>query len=213
MIFLSAFEIQEEVIYLAIAVLVIIFLVVRSNFTSLQKKSIDDENKLIGKDVRIREQELEFQAFRAEATLKSQEWALVELEKFKVNELTNLKKGLEENAINAAALLLEEWKVKNELGIRQDAINRSYTTNLGKITEHLIPFHANFKFNPKDARFIGSPIDLIVFDGVTDERPVVEIHFIEVKTGTSQLSATQRKIKSAVVNKRIEWLEINPATL
>jgi predicted Holliday junction resolvase-like endonuclease len=37
---------------------------------------------------------------------------------------------------------------------------------VGKITEHFIPFLPDFKYNPKEARFFGSPIDFIVFDGL-----------------------------------------------
>jgi predicted Holliday junction resolvase-like endonuclease len=35
----------------------------------------------------------------------------------------------------------------------------------GKVTEHFIPDLPDFAYNPKDARFLGSPVDFIVFDG------------------------------------------------
>jgi predicted Holliday junction resolvase-like endonuclease len=62
--------------------------------------------------------------------------------------------------------------------------------------------------NPWDARFIGSPIDLIVFDGLTEIKEEITIYFIEVKTGKSTLSEAQRKIWQAIVNKRIDWRQI-----
>lgn len=71
----------------------------------------------------------------------------------------------------------------------------------------------DFMFNPKDVKFIGSPIDLIVFQGLQEGLNRVSIHFIEVKTGSSKLSETQIKIKSAVEDKRVFWEEINPANL
>ena len=73
-----------------------------------------------------------------------------------------------------------------------------------------MPFSYLFEqFNPKDARFIGSPIDLIVFDGICDKKDLVDIYFVEIKTGTSALSQTQKKIRDAIANHRVHWLPIN----
>jgi predicted Holliday junction resolvase-like endonuclease len=145
----------------------------------------------------------------ADLKLASQNWAISEFEKYKTGELEKIRKALEQNALAAAANLLEKWKAENEATIRQDAANRSYAVHMGKITEHLIPFHLHFPFNPKDVRFIGSPIDLIVFDGISAESDNVEIFFVEIKTGKSVLSKRQKQIKSAVQNKSITWHEIN----
>lgn len=81
---------------------------------------------------------------------------------------------------------------------------------MGKITEHLIPFHINFPFNPKDVRFIGSPIDLIVFDGCSEKKDDIIIYIVEIKTGNSKMTELQKKIKAAVINGKIRWQEINP---
>ena len=66
-------------------------------------------------------------------------------------------------------------------------------------------FTETFKFNPRDTRFIGSPIDLIVFDGLEEKKELITIHFIEVKTGKSVLSPVQKKIKDAIENYRVKW--------
>ncbi len=158
-------------------------------------------------------QKAQYQRNEAELKLQSQQWAITEFEKFKSNELLALKKQLEDNAIAGALNLLQKWKVENEAKIRQDAANRSYAVNLGKITEHLVPFHTKFPFNPKDARFIGSPIDLIVFDGLDEEKEDITIYFVEIKTGKSRLSARQAKIKSAVEKREIIWYDINSDNL
>lgn len=76
--------------------------------------------------------------------------------------------------------------------------------------EHFVPFSHPFPFNPKDARFIGSPIDLIVFDGISDKRDEIYIYIVEVKTGKSKLTSLQKQIKSSVINGKIRWLELNP---
>jgi predicted Holliday junction resolvase-like endonuclease len=107
-----------------------------------------------------------------------------------------------------AAAALEEWKSTSELSIRNDAIQRSQSVILGKVTEHLVPYLPTFTFNPKDARFIGSPIDILVFDGM-DEGELREIVFIEVKTGpTAALTKRERQIRDAVRTGRIQWREV-----
>src|ERR687887_287912 len=72
-----------------------------------------------------------------------------------------------------------------------DAIQRSRAIIIGKVTEHVVPYLPDFAFNPKDARFIGSPVDLVVFDGLDDEA-VKQIVFVEVKASTTT-SLTKRE--------------------
>ena len=94
-----------------------------------------------------------------------------------------------------------------EKEIRQDAIDRSQSVTMGKMTEHIVPYLPGFGFNPSDARFIGSPIDLIVFDGL-DEDCLKKIVFIEIKTGASTLSTRERWIRDAILAKNVEWREV-----
>lgn len=102
---------------------------------------------------------------------------------------------------------LQQWKIENELAIRQDAIFRSQAVIIGKVTEHLAPHLPIFPFNPKDVRFVGSPIDFLVFDGA-DEGSVRDIIFLEVKTGASSLNPRQRQIKDAIRSGRVTWREL-----
>jgi predicted Holliday junction resolvase-like endonuclease len=161
---------------------------------------------------KVAQQELESKKKEAELKVEFQQWAIGELEKFKQAEILRIRKDAEEQALNAANIVLQEWKNENEASIRQDAINRSYSVNLGKITEHLVPFSSSFlaQFNPKDARFIGSPIDLIVFDGCSDKKDEIVTYFVEIKTGNSRLTEIQKKIKAAIIKGEVRWAEINP---
>lgn len=161
---------------------------------------------------KVSESEILMKQKDAELKVSYQQWALEELEKFKQTEISKVQKTAENQYREAALVLLQRWKIEEEAKIRQDAINRSYSVNLGKITEHLVPFHASFlsQFNPKDARFIGSPIDLIVFDGYADKKDDLVIYFVEVKTGNSRLTGIQLKVRDAVLNGQIRWAEINP---
>lgn len=108
-------------------------------------------------------------------------------------------------AYEKAKLLFQNWIQQEEGKIRQDAIKRSESVIKGKITEHLIPFFPDFGYNPKDARFIGTPIDLVVFDGLS-EGSMKKIIFIEVKTGkTASLSTREKLIRDCVENKNVGY--------
>lgn len=131
-----------------------------------------------------------------------------QFQKWRDNECEEIRKQQIEIAKREAMTLLEEWKFDSEFIIRSNAINKSKSVILGQVTEHLIPYLPKFNYNPKDVRFLGNPIDLIVFDGLTNGF-VKEIIFIEVKTGsTSRLSSKQQDIRDAVRGRPISWLSM-----
>ena len=76
------------------------------------------------------------------------------------------------------------------------------------MSEYLAPWIGEFPYNPKDVRFLGTPVDLIVFDGL-DEDALEEIVFVEVKTGPSaNLTKRERRLRDAVKNGRVRWEEL-----
>lgn len=93
---------------------------------------------------------------------------------------------LESVSTKKAELLFGEWRQRYEKETRRDAVEKSKAVIAGKVTEHIIPYLPEFRYNSKDARFIGSLIDLIVFDGL-DEGDLRKIVFVEVKSGKSML--------------------------
>lgn len=128
-----------------------------------------------------------------------------QFQRWRDEECEKIRQQQAEIAKREAVTLLDEWKFKAETTIRTDAINRSQSVIVGKVTEHLIPYLPGFDYNPKDVRFFGDPIDLIVFDGLNDGW-VKEIIFIEVKTGkSSRLSAKQQDIRDAIKNRPVRW--------
>ena len=86
----------------------------------------------------------------------------------------------------------------------QDGISKSRAVLGGKFTEQLVPYLPEFKYDPTEARFIGSPIDLLVFPGLAQGDPR-EIVIVEVKTGTSQLSTVENKIRELVESGMVRW--------
>ncbi|MFP3895590.1 MAG: Holliday junction resolvase-like protein [Anaerolineales bacterium] len=104
----------------------------------------------------------------------------------------------ESEAEARARILFHTWREREERRIRQDAIERSQAVIRGKVTEHLVPFFPDFAYNPRDARFIGTPVDLIVFDGLSDG-DVQRIVFVEVKSGESAtLSTRERRVRNCI---------------
>ena len=89
---------------------------------------------------------------------------------------------------------------------RHDSITRSRHVVAGKVQEYLAPLFPEFisQFNPKDARFVGTPLDFIVFDGL-DEGEVKRIVFVEVKTGRAGLVARERLCRDAIQAGRVEY--------
>jgi predicted Holliday junction resolvase-like endonuclease len=81
---------------------------------------------------------------------------------------------------------------------------------LGKVSEQVVPWLPGFEWNPRDARFLGAPVDFIVFDGL-DEGHVRRVVFVEVKTGESALSARERQVRDAIAGRRVEWRELRVA--
>ena len=82
---------------------------------------------------------------------------------------------------------LAKWKVKEEKKIREDAYSRSRAVSFGKTIEHYVPFMENFPVEPKDVK--------------------CSVHFIEVKSGNSNLNSHQKNIKDAILKGRVHWHE------
>ncbi len=95
---------------------------------------------------------------------------------------------------------------RSEQGARGDAVKRSRAVLTGQIGEQLAPFFPDFPGDPADARFLGKPVDYIVFTGLSAGNPV-EVVFVEVKTGDARLSAVEKSLKEAIEAGRVRWAE------
>lgn len=92
-----------------------------------------------------------------------------------------------------ADTLFRTWKLEEEKKIRQDAVKKSEAVIRGKVTEHLIPYFPDFEYNPKDARFLGTPVDFIIFDGLS-EGEMNKVVFVEVKSGKNGILSKREKL-------------------
>ena len=151
-------------------------------------------------------------ALRAQVDASRQESA-ARFRQWRDQELEAIRAQTYEVARREAQVQLEQWKTEHETSLRLDAAQRSRAVTVGKMTEHLVPYLPGFEFDPGDCRFLGSPVDLCVFDGLCDgDGPVREVVFVEVKTGNSTLSTRERRVRDAVQAGRVRWLELRPDT-
>ena len=87
----------------------------------------------------------------------------------------------------------------------REAVTQSRAVLGGKFTEQMAPYLPEFRYDPTEARFIGSPIDLIVFPGLSRGEPE-EIVIMEIKTSRSaQLTPQQRKIRQLIEEGTVRW--------
>lgn len=90
---------------------------------------------------------------------------------------------------------------------REDAVNTSRSVLKGKISEELVPFLPAFPFQPSDCKFMGAPVDYIVFEGMS-ENNVTQVSFLEMKTGNAKMNARQRQIKKCIQEGKVQFVEV-----
>ena len=107
---------------------------------------------------------------------------------------------------------LESWKKQEEKKIREDAIQKSINTLLGKIGEDFSPVLLSNKFgvNLKDFRHLGTPVDFVAFKGLSDDAEDIEVLFLEIKSGKSSgLVSRERRVRDAVSARRVRYEVVN----
>ena len=78
---------------------------------------------------------------------------------------------------------------------------QSMAVRYGKMTEQFIPFLKNYPYRGENFRFIGTPVDGIQFE---DDKIV----FIEFKTGKSELSEAQKRVRNLIHKGKVYFEEV-----
>jgi predicted Holliday junction resolvase-like endonuclease len=89
---------------------------------------------------------------------------------------------------------------------RRAALAKSRQVIGGSFSEQLAPYLPDFPFDPTEARFVGKPVDFIVFRGLSSG-VVDEVVFVEVKSGKSRLNRNESSIRNAVTTGRVSFFE------
>ena len=91
------------------------------------------------------------------------------------------------------------------------SVNTSRAVLKGKMAEQMAPIMSEFQYLPSDAKFLGDPIDYVVFDGYTDYRDGdgraedIEIVLIDIKSGGARLTKGQQAIAQAMAEGRVRF--------
>ena len=99
-------------------------------------------------------------------------------------------------------------KLLSRARVDREAIRNELSSALGRIAEQVAPFTMarDLGVDLRDLRFLGSPIDYIVFKGL-HRGEVDEILFVEVKAGKRRrLTENERAVKKAVESGRVRWV-------
>lgn len=106
--------------------------------------------------------------------------------------------------------LLQQEHQQSIKEARNRSIDGSRAVIKGKIAEQLAPVLPNFKYLPSDARFMGDPVDYVVFNGYTDLKDSnaesnLEVVILDIKAGQASLSKFQEAIAQAVNAGRVRF--------
>lgn len=131
---------------------------------------------------------------------------------FKLSEITLFDgtKPFPTEAIEAQKKLIEDLKNRKldlekqkKLATKKAEITTT-SVNIGKSLEKVLPMLNDFKWQLPDCRFLGSPIDLITFNGLSNNK-ITSLNFIEIKTGNSNLNKHQKAVRDAVIDKKVTY--------
>ena len=91
------------------------------------------------------------------------------------------------------------------------SVNTSRAVLKGKMAEQLAPIMPEFQYLPSDAKFLGDPVDYVVFDGYSDFRDGegraedIEVVLIDIKSGGARLTKGQQAIAQAIAQGRVRF--------
>jgi len=86
----------------------------------------------------------------------------------------------------------------------EKAVITTASVNIGKSLEKILPIMEDFKWELPDCRFLGDPIDLITFNGLSQNN-VDSLSFIEVKSGKARLNDNQKSVRDAIEDKKLGY--------
>ena len=97
------------------------------------------------------------------------------------------------------------------IAAQKRSVNTSRAVLKGKMAEQLAPIMPEFQYLPSDAKFLGDPVDYVVFDGYSDFRDGegaaedIEVVLIDIKSGGARLTKGQQAIARAIQEGRVRF--------
>lgn len=91
------------------------------------------------------------------------------------------------------------------------SVNTSRSVLKGRMAEQFAPMLPEFGYLPSDAKFLGDPIDYVIFDGYSEFREGllsaddISIVLMDVKSGQARLHKGQHAIANAIAQGRVRF--------
>jgi len=102
-----------------------------------------------------------------------------------------------------------EWEGGRAEAIVKARLKQSRAVLGGLVSEQMAPLLPGFPFDPGDCRFVGKPIDFIVFKGM-NEKDISEVVFLEVKSGSARsLNSQERALRDVIRSGKVSWAEFD----
>jgi predicted Holliday junction resolvase-like endonuclease len=117
--------------------------------------------------------------------------------------------GLRAGAVYGRKKEAAEWEAHRLEDVVRNRLRQSRAVIGGLVSEQIAPLLPGFPFDPGDCRFVGKPVDFIVFKGM-NEKKISSVIFLEVKSGSERkLNDQEKQLKEAVINGRVKWAEFD----
>lgn len=104
-----------------------------------------------------------------------------------------------------AAIVTASLLLRRNARLRSEAIEASRAVLRGQVSEQLAPLLEGFPWDAADTRFLGHPVDYVVFDGLSADEAELEIVLVEVKTGGGRLTKREAAVRDAVAAGRVRF--------
>jgi len=102
-----------------------------------------------------------------------------------------------------------EWEGHRLEEIVKKRLKQSRAVLGGLVSEQMAPLLPGFPYDPGDCRFVGKPVDFIVFKGM-NEKEISEVVFLEVKSGSGRnLNEQEKKLRDVIQSRKVSWFEFD----
>jgi predicted Holliday junction resolvase-like endonuclease len=102
-----------------------------------------------------------------------------------------------------------EWRGRKLESIVKARLKQSRAVLGGQSSEQIAPLIPDFPYDPGDCRFVGKPVDFIVFRGM-NQRQIAEVIFLEVKSGAARnLNERERTLRDLIRAGKVRWEEFD----
>ena len=99
----------------------------------------------------------------------------------------------------------EEKFSEKEKKIREKAVEKGREEARKIVNNVVLPIFRKLKLNPFDVKPILSPVDFIVFDGMTEEEKIKNVIFLSKVSKIEAMKLIRKQIKDVISKKKYSW--------